>query len=67
MQCIVDEFFHIPSARNKNRKLVGHFLKIGYFIGYFYCCPIENVWEIWPTKMDFDWSNAEIGQKMANG
>ena len=29
--------------------------------------PIENVQEIWPTKMDFGWPNAEIGQKMANG
>ena len=23
--------------------------------------------EIWPTKMDFGWLNAEIGRKMANG
>ena len=29
--------------------------------------PIENVQEIWPTKMDFGWPNAEIGRKMANG
>ena len=29
--------------------------------------PIENVQEIWPTKMDFGRSNAEIGWKMANG
>ena len=27
--------------------------------------PIENVQDIWPTKMD--WANAEIGRKMANG
>ena len=31
------------------------------------CCPIENVWEIWPNKMDFGQPNAEIGRKMANG
>ena len=30
-------------------------------------CPIENVQEIWLTKMDFVRPNAEIGQKMANG
>ena len=29
--------------------------------------PIKNVQEIWPTKMDFGWPNAEIGRKMANG
>ena len=29
--------------------------------------PIENVQEIWLTKMDFGWLNAEIGQKMASG
>ena len=29
--------------------------------------PIEKVQEIWPTKMDCGWPNAEIGQKMANG
>ena len=28
--------------------------------------PIENVQEIWLTKMDFGWPNAEIGWKMAN-
>ena len=28
---------------------------------------IENVQEIWPTKMDFGRPNAEIGWKMANG
>ena len=31
------------------------------------CCPIENVQEIWLTKMDFGQTNAETGQKMANG
>ena len=30
-------------------------------------CPIENVQEIWPTKMNFGRLNAEIGRKMANG
>ena len=52
------------SARNKDQKLVGRFLKVGYFTD---CYPIVNVQEIWPTKMDFGWSNAEIGWKMANG
>ena len=32
-----------------------------------YCCPIENIWEIWPIKIDFGRPNAEIGRKMANG
>ena len=31
------------------------------------CCPIENVWKIWPMKADFGRPNAEIDQKMANG
>ena len=56
------------SARNKDQKLVGCFLKIGYFYRLLtQRCPIEFIWEIWPTKMDFGRSNAEIGQKMANG
>ena len=29
--------------------------------------PIENVKEIWPTKMDFGRPNSEIGRKMAKG
>ena len=29
--------------------------------------PTENVQEIWPTKMDYGWPNAEISWKMANG
>ena len=56
------------SARNKDQKLVGRFLKIGYFIGYLLlCCSIENVWEIWPIKIVFGRPNAEIGRKMASG
>ena len=30
------------------------------------CCPIENVQEIWPTKIDFGRPNAEIGWKMTD-
>ena len=41
-------------------------MKIGYFISYL-LLSIENVQEIWPTKMDFGWPNTEIGWKMANG
>ena len=56
------------SARNKDQKLVGRFLKVGYFIGqYLHCCPIENVWKIWPIKIDFGWPYAGIDRKMANG
>ena len=51
------------SARNKDQKLVGRFLKIGLL----HCCPIENVWEIWLIKIDFGRPNAEIGRKMASG
>ena len=28
--------------------------------------PLKNVQEIWPTKMEFGWPNAEIGRKMAD-
>ena len=60
--------YHKPiSARNKDQKLVGCFLKIGYFYRLLIYCSIENVQETWPTKMDFGRPNAEIGQKMANG
>ena len=57
------------SVRNKDQKLVAHFLKIGFFrllIGSDCCCPIEVVHEIQPTKMDFGRPNAKIGWKMAN-
>ena len=40
--------FPVSSARNKDQKLVGHFLKIWYLINY---CSIKNVQEIWPTIM----------------
>ena len=29
------------SARNKDQKLVGRFLKIGYFIGYYSAVPLK--------------------------
>ena len=34
-----------------------------YWIFYrlLHCCPIENVWEIWPIKIDYGWPNVEIG------
>ena len=32
---------HILSGRNKNQKLVGRFLKIGYFIGYYTAVPLK--------------------------
>ena len=35
--------------------------------GLLIAVPIENVQEIWPTKMDFGRPNAKIGRKMANG
>ena len=31
------------------------------------CCPIEFIWQIWLTKMDFGLPNDEIVWKMANG
>ena len=49
----------VYSARNKDQKLVGCFLKIWYFNRLL-------IQEIWLTKMDTDWPNAEIGQEMAN-
>ena len=41
-------------------------LKTGYFWDMDCCLTTENVQEIWPTKMDFDWPNAEIDRKMVN-
>ena len=41
------------------RNWLAVFLKIGYS-DVTDCCPIENVQEIWPTKTDFGWLNAEI-------
>ena len=45
------------SARNKDQNLVGRFLKIRYF-NRLLITSIENVQEIWPTKMDFGQPNA---------
>ena len=55
------------SARNKDQKLVGCFFKNWIFHRLLHCCPIENVWEIWPIKIDFGRPNTEISWKMANG
>ena len=35
-ECVVH-----ASARNKDQKLVSHFLKIGYFIGYYSAVPLK--------------------------
>ena len=32
---------HAYSARNKDQKLVGHFLKMGYFMGYYTAVPMK--------------------------
>ena len=56
------------SARNKDQNLLGCFFKDRMFCTQIFdCCPTDNVQEVWPTKMDFDRPNAEVGQKMANG
>ena len=55
------------SARNKDQKLVGRFLKTEQFLWVIDYCSIENLQGIWPTKMDFGWPNAKIGRKMTNG
>ena len=34
-------FKNYNSARNKDQKLVGRFLKIGYFIGYYIAVPLK--------------------------
>ena len=57
----------VCSARNKDQKLVGRFFKKWIFYRLLLCCPVENVWEIWPIKIDFGRPNAEIGRKMASG
>ena len=54
------------SPRNKDQKLGGCLLKIGYLQANITLCFIENVCKIWPIKMDFGRPNAEIGWKMAN-
>ena len=54
------------SARNKDQKLVGRFFEDRIFYRLLIAVPIENVQEIWPTKMDFGRPNAEIGRNMAN-
>ena len=61
----LSDFYVWSNARNKDQKLVSHFLKIGYFMGY-RLLSHWNVQEIWPTKMDFGQPNAKISQKMAN-
>ena len=57
----------VKHARNKDQKLVSHFFKDWLFYRLLLCCPIENVWEIWPIKIDFGQPNAEIDRKMASG
>ena len=37
------------------------------FYRLLHCYSIDNVWEIWPIKIDFGRPNAEIGWEMANG
>ena len=48
------------------KSTVAVLMKLGYF-QVPDCCPIENVQEIWPIKMDFGRPNTKIGQKIANG
>ena len=55
----IDDFHGLLSARNKDQKSVGHFLKTVYF----------RLLTAVPLKMyrKFGQPNAEIGWKMANG
>ena len=39
--CTIIESGSSHGARNKDQKLVGRFLKIGYFIGYFTAVPLK--------------------------
>ena len=41
MHVISYSIYSRPSARNKDQKLVGRFLKIEYFIGYFTAVPLQ--------------------------
>ena len=59
--------FYMVSARNKDQKLVARFFLNWIFYRPLLCCPIGNVWEIWPIKIDFGWPNAEICRKMTSG
>ena len=58
---------HTPVVEIRVRNWSAIFLKIGHFVGYIDCCPIENVQQIWLTEMDFGQPNVEISRKMANG
>ena len=53
--------FAVLEIRIRNWSAI--FLKIGYF-RLLTAVPIENVQDIWLTKMHFGQPNAEIGQKM---
>ena len=37
------------------------------FYRLLHCCAINNVWESWPMKINFDRPNAKIGQKIGDG
>ena len=54
----------VPEIRIRNWSVV---IKDWIFYRVLYCCPIENVGEIWPIKIVFGRPNAEIDWKMANG
>ena len=48
------------NARNTDQELLGHFLKIGYFVGYWLLAHLKCTGKIWPTKMYFGQPNVEI-------
>ena len=55
----------MSSARNKYQLFLKSF-KDGIFYRLLHCLPIENVWKIWPIKINFVQPNTEIGWKIAN-
>ena len=57
-------WFSVLEIRIKNWSAV--LLKMDMF-RQLIAVPIQNVQEIWPTKMDFGQPNADNGREMANG
>ena len=58
--------FSIHSGRNKDQKLVSRFFEDMTFYRLSVSVPLKCTGN-WPTKIDFDWPNAEIDWKIANG
>ena len=50
-------------CRKKDQELVDCLFIDGIFYRLLKWCSIENVWEMWPIKIDFGQPNAELVRK----